>query len=342
VNSHIKGMSYGKASKYPNYFAITTRYSQIIYNTDIVLRTPGGASTPRISYILDALLPDDGIYGKDNDFSDAYNKQWTPTVKIIGGHMFVGAGQNLYIGGGRINTNPASPGEHTLTVSPSSLTVENGGLVSLASSEYTNVTTDMHINGKVTLTGGAKAGGKAVVGSGGALEIGDAARYDGNIYVGRGGTLTISSGALVGDIRIANGGAITIGAGAVITGDVRCAGKMKIMGDISLNYSPTSGNPADNPSTADIDESEVVGGKYIYHGIFIYSDPEVGVGELTLAGAPAINGTSGRIHTFAGCLAIPRKDSGETFCNNCSNKNVCRHWTLSSGVWSRVNDSSGV
>jgi hypothetical protein len=371
VNSHIDGMSFGTSIiGYPNYFGITTRYSQIIYNTDIVLRTPNGTSTPRSSRIWDATLPYDGTYYVNHRFSDVTNKWFNPTVKIIGGHMFVGAGQTLHIDGGRFNynatydkdgvslngytdeakTTPIWITTRTLTVSPSSLTVEQGGIVNISkptayyvgtTTEYTaslykNVTTDMSVNGKVNLTTGAWAGGNAVVGSDGVMTIADTARFDGNIYVEAGGTLTVGASTIVGNIQIRNGGKVTIGAGAVITGDVYCAGELAITGNITINA--TDASAVDFPDT-DIDESLPVGGPYKYHGIFIYDDSSVGTGTLTFPGAPtnapvyAIEGNSGKIHTFVGYPDIDHDKAGNTFCNDCSENNVCLHWTTSSDVW---------
>jgi hypothetical protein len=349
VNSGVYGMSYGKAPRYPNYYAITTRYSQIIYNTDIVLRTPEGASTPRLSYIIDALLPSDGIYGKDNDFSDEYNKRWTPTVKIIGGHMFVGEGHRLHIEGGRLNTNSIAgvTKEKTLTVSPSSLTVESGGLVKISKSkyvtksEYANVTTDISVNGELILADGAYAGGTIVVGNGGALTLADASRYDGNIYVESGGALTVGSSAVEGDVQIRNGGKATINEGASVTGGVRCAGELNITGDITINATEPA---ADNPNTVDINENRTESGKYIYHGIFIYGDsgPGAGKGTLKLTGAPRISGNAGKIHALAGDPGIAYDSGDNTFCDDRSDNNACQHWTSGSSVWIRYNDVSGV
>jgi hypothetical protein len=400
VNNGNYGISRGTASHYPNYFAITARYSQIIYNTDIVLRTPSGTSTPRISYILDALLPTDGIYGNNTNFSDEENKKYTPTVRIIGGYMFVGAGQRLEIEGGRLNPKKSDEAgkageakndadfslavstggtvkEKTLIVSPASLTVESGGrviikkskLITASQSPYANVTTDMSVNGTVSLAAGAYAGGNAVIGNGGEFTLAANARYDGNIhvtnggsltlgassryvgdvvvgnggaatlaasarcagniYVENGGTLTIGSSTIVGDIQIEHGGTITIGAGALITGDVRCAGTMNITGNITLNYSPTPGSPG----AAD---------EYMYHGIFIYNDPEIGRGKLTLTGAPVISGTSGRVHVLTGySLPYNKADGDKTFCNDrAEDDNTCRHWATTSGKWHKQGDSS--
>jgi hypothetical protein len=362
VNSNIDGMSFGTAViHYPNYFGITTRYSQIIYNTDIVLRTPNGAATPRSSRIYDASLPYDGEYYNSHDISDETNKLFNPTVKIIGGNIFVGKGQTLRIDGGRFNYNPTiingiplkNPDNstkyittRTMTVSPSSLTVEQGGVVNIgkpvaknftdptkdawAASPYANVTTDMFVNGKVNLTTGAWAGGNVVVGNNAEMTIADTARYDGNIYVEEGGTLTIGASTIVGDIQIRKDGKVTIGADANITGDVRCAGELEIKGDITLNATVPA---ADNSSTKDINESLPDGkGNYIYHGIFIYDDPSVGTGTLKLTGIPKITGNSGKIHSFVSYPDIANNEN-KTFCYDHSENNVCRHWTSDAEIW---------
>lgn len=167
VNSTIDGMSYGYAPIWPNYFGITTRYSQTIYNTDIILRTPQGTATPRLSRIFDANLPTDGVYGVNDRFSDATNKKFSPTVKIIGGDIYVGAGQQLTIDGGRFNY---ASGEATQVVSPDSITVAKGGTLVIrgrvdeqgnfiAPSDYANVSTNIFVEGTLNLQAGAQLSG---------------------------------------------------------------------------------------------------------------------------------------------------------------------------------------
>jgi hypothetical protein len=350
VNKTMRGISYGHLTNWPNYFGFTTRYSQIIYNTDIVLRTPSGISTPRTSKIWDALLPNDGTYNDNNlYYSDAENKKYTPTVRIIGGHIYVGAGQTLNISGGRTNpkVNEQGKNEQTLTVSPSSLTVDSDAILNIASSPYANVKTDLFVKGTTTFAAGAQAGGNLVVENGGkaTFAASSASRYDGNIYVRGGGSLTINQATVVGDIQVEHGGELILGAGVSITGDVRCAGKLTINGDITLNYPVPGTTPSDDPSTPKIDESTQVGANYVYHGIYVYNDDTgVGTGTLDIPNKSVkISGTSGRIHAFGGYPGIDDTTSADNiFCNDRASNNACRHWTSEAGVWKGTGDSNSI
>jgi hypothetical protein len=354
VNSNVDGMDLGTASNYPNYPAITARYSQIFYNTDIVLRTPNGATTPRTSRILDATLPTDGYYGTNNDYSDATNKKFSPTVKIIGGYMYVGEGQTLVIEGGRVNPNANGPvsgsgsttDEQTLTVSPTSITIASGGVVELEPSSYANVNTDIFVNGSLNLRPGAKMRGN-IIAEGGAVTMGGShaiTNHEGDIYVEEGGSFTIAEGANVaGDIYVSSGGALTIGGNCTITGDIRCAGAMNIYSDFTLNYKPDPATGGDNPDTEDIDESERMNDdgvdRYIYHGIFIYNHPVLGIGTLTIPYPYDISGNSGRIHAFAGYPGVSYAVADELFCNNRESNNACNHWKTTTSTWQKRGDS---
>jgi hypothetical protein len=173
------------------------------------------------------------------------------------------------------------------------------------------------------------------------VTISDTAGYKGNIYVEDGGTLAIGQSSIEGDIQIRNGGKVTIRTGATIKGDVRCAGELEIKGPGNLNL--YAAKPvADDPETTDINESRMVDNKYIYHGIFIYDDPDVGTGELTLTDSPGIAGDSGRIHTFVSYSHIggDTPESYEIFCSDHSDVNMCEHWTSVSKIWQKQGDSA--
>jgi hypothetical protein len=365
VNSNVDGMSYGFAPAYTNYFPVTTRYSQIFYNTDIILRTPSGTSTPRTSRILDATLPNDGTYAENNRlydfgtyrsylseisaeaavqlkekkinyFNDPYNQQFSPTVKIIGGNMFVGAGQTLNIDGGRINPKN---NEKTLTVSPDAITIEAGATVNIrgrvrtgdeldgkysdgdyvGAAAYPAVTTDIYVGGALNLLVGSQSQGNIIVSSGGALTIAGGSAYFGNIYVQHGGTLTIEKNA-------------------VINGDIYCAGTLNLKGSFTLN---APADLADNPDTAEIDESNPEN-----HGVFLFNSEVAGTATLVIADKNmTISGTSGKVHAFGGYTEIVDegnldKTSG-IFCDKEFGKgrdtedNTCLHWTGTGRYWTR-------
>jgi type II secretory pathway pseudopilin PulG len=184
VNTDIHGMDTHAAATHINYYATTARYSQIFYDTDIVLRTPNGTGSPRQSRILDATLPNDGVYANNNNYSDANNTKFSPTVRIIGGDIYVGAGQTLTIDGGRINslntkagsavhegqtiTLGTSAGEYTQVVAPDAITVAEGGTLVirgrydaagttwLASSAYANVNAPIYVEGTLNIEEGAR------------------------------------------------------------------------------------------------------------------------------------------------------------------------------------------
>jgi hypothetical protein len=335
VNSNVQGIDYGDAPNYANYYGFTTRYSQILYNTDIILRTPNGSATPRTSTIRNADLPTTGIYNNSNIFSDEENKKYTPTVRIIGGQLYVGEGHTLNISGGSINPKPNEDGENekTLTVSPSSLTVASGGALTLQSSPYFNVTTDLFIDGDMTMSPGARAQGNIIVGEGGSVTTGALSRFEGDIHIGSGGEFIVGPNSqITGDIHVSGGGTLTIGTGSAITGDVYCAGALNVEGDFTLNCR----TPAkDNVETLHIDESVMKDGRYPYHGIFIYDDQSIGTGTLNITGTPEIAGNSGKIHAFSGYAGISHALGNATFCDDRTGNNICTHWTSTSNAWQR-------
>jgi hypothetical protein len=287
VNSNISGYSYGYAPVWTNYFPTTTRYSQIIYNTNIVLRTPDGVNTPRFSRIFDAALPDDGAYGKaehdgplqgaaakktilgitgsttTNNFSDDYNKQFSPTVRVVGGGIYVGAGQTLAVDGGRVNpknTNAGTvsfeertvtlgtdAGEYTQVVAPDSITVAGGGTLTVrgrtdvdgnyvAPSDYANVASDIFVRGVMNMTQGAKVKGNILVDEGGeAFAYGD--EYEGAVNVASGGAFTMGRNThIVGDIFV-RGNAV------VAAGGARTKGTIIVKGGGGVTSAPGTANP---------------------------------------------------------------------------------------------------
>jgi hypothetical protein len=340
VNCDMRGMDYENAPNYGHYLGITTRYSQILYNTDIVLRTPSGAQTPRMSTIFGADLPTAGIYNNNNNFSDEENKKYTPTVQIIGGYIYVGDGQTLNITGGQINPkyNEENVRERTLTVSPTSITVAEGGrlvLQPMESNSDFNVDTNIFVSGEMEMERRTYAKGALIVKDGGVVttggELNDPSLYDGDVFVESGGSVTIGPYMQVmGDIFVSSGGALTIQANSVITGDVRCAGTLNIEGSFTLN-SPVPAT--DNEETPDIDESVMTDGKYLYHGIFLYDNESFGTGTLNLSNTQALLGNSGKIHSFPGYAALPRPSGDTIFCSDRHDNNACRHWEFTTNVW---------
>jgi hypothetical protein len=345
VNCDLQGMDYGSAPNYANYFPITTRYSQILYHTDIVLRAPNGAQTPRTSTIFAADPPNTGVYGPVTNKSDGENKKYSPTVQIIGGYIYVGDGQTLNITGGR--TYPANEDgsvKKTLTVSPTSITVAEGGRLVLRPMESNgsfNVDTNIFVSGEMEMERRTYAKGSLIVKDGGVVTtsgVFDApSRYDGDVFVETGGSFTIGPYTqITGDIFVSSGGALTIQANSMITGDVRCAGTLNIEGSFTLNCPVPA---TDNEKTPDIDESVMTDGKYLYHGIFIYDNHTFGTGTLNITNTQAIGGNSGKIHTFPGYAALPRPAGNNLFCNDRHDNNACRHWESTTDLWLKQGDA---
>jgi hypothetical protein len=270
VNSTVDGMSYGSSSEgYPNYFGITTRYSQIFYNTDIVLQKSSAqyAYPAPVSTIFDATLPDDGNYEYSNDFSDTENKKYSPTVRIIGGDIYVGEDHRLNIDGGRVNdkatagavdfdgravTLGTDEGEYTQVVAPDSITVASKGALYLRGqyyhnydeystdylitpSAYANVDTDIYVSGTMTMEEGSKAKGGIYVDKSATVWMGrEYSSYDG--YG--------DSTEYEGDINVAAGGTLNARYLTEIKGDIVVNGDTAngARGTVSLQGSETEGD----------------------------------------------------------------------------------------------------
>jgi len=354
VNSNVDGIDLGTTSIYPYYPAITARYSQIFYNTDIVLLAPAGQT--RSSRIFDATLPADGYYANSDNYSDANNKKFSPTVKIIGGSIYVGAGQTLSIDGGRLNAtgsgNSAASPEKTQVIEPDSITVADGGTLTIrgqydvtgttisAYSAYANVDTDIYVQGGGTLNltnaraaGSVHAAGdngkKAVVNIKGMVTFNPEERDSINAWSGAQININIGT-QFTGNIFGGTGSEIVINEPAstsnvMIYGDIYSLGKVTLNGPLALNAMEE--NLVDDPNTA-VNEALPE-----CHGILILTTPEDDAGELVINGTNrVVSGTSGKIHTL-----VPYSELTGTAANNvfCSNRdtvdNVCKHWTEGGG-----------
>jgi hypothetical protein len=344
----------------PSYFEVTTRYSQLLYDTDIVLLAPtGSAVATRASIIRDADQPQDvTISSPMPDEFRSENYKYSPTVKIIGGRIYVGENHTLDIEGGREVTNSSTNVTvNTLTVSPTSITVASGGALNLllhsgAGDGIASVNTDIFVSGEMTMQSGAKAKGNIIVNEGGAVTIGGSdpsipTYYEGIIYVTSGGSLTIGTGAnTTGNIYVSAGGNLYIKSGCIITGDVFCAGNLDVAGGFELKYDPNLDPDETSDRTQDESRSH-----YIKHGIFLYSGP--GTRTLTFDGAttvpslPTIGGNSGRVHTFRGEPGYTDNTGSESkgvfFCyDNDTSNHICKHWQTEVKTWIKQNDSKSV
>ncbi|MDR3316300.1 MAG: hypothetical protein LBS98_07505 [Coriobacteriales bacterium] len=170
------------------YFA-QLRYSTLIYNTDIVLVTPQGTATPRTSAFRPAL----SYYevSEQSTSEAAAHLEWRkiqsyylPQTKIIGGRVYVGAGQTLTIEGGKqLYTNPSgkwaentlaanATGEYSLYVAPESITVAAGATLVIDPSENVNVDTVIYVEGgTLVIKAGAKIRGNIYCYNDGIVDI---------------------------------------------------------------------------------------------------------------------------------------------------------------------------
>jgi hypothetical protein len=206
------------------------RYGTLIYNTDIVLATPDGVSTPRTSSFNRALNYLDQQEVDYPTYNDEAYKFWRknysyyyPKTKIVGGRVYVGAGQTLTVQGGTqlynrkegvnytVNTKekdgvtyPAgSPvrddliptGEYNMLVAPDSVTVAAGATMIIEASENVNVDTDIYVNGgTLVIMQGAKIRGTVWCVNGGVVDIRGAFQMDGR---GDAGTDDAARGGIV-------------------------------------------------------------------------------------------------------------------------------------------------
>jgi hypothetical protein len=173
------------------YFA-QLRWGTLLYETDIVLMTPDGTNTPRTSAIRRPLRYHD-VYQSGNGtaaekkFWRTFESYFLPKTQIIGGRIYVGAGQDLTIEGGtqlyrnpsgtewsptKVGMNLQATGEYTMHVAPEDITVAPGGTLTIEASENININTDIYVDG-------------------GTLVIKPNAKIKGNIYCYNNGTVRV-------------------------------------------------------------------------------------------------------------------------------------------------------
>jgi hypothetical protein len=365
VNSNVDGYSYGYAAYYLQYFGSGPRYSQILYNTDIVLRTPQGTDTPRQSRIFDATLPTDGVYNdinskndavSTNNFSSNADKQFSPTVRIIGGDIYVDAGQTLTIDGGRINPKGATSGtvtaqypavdgrtitlsdtrgEYTQVIAPDSITVAEGATLILrgqanvdgvligATSQYANVNTPIYVEGTLNLTTGARLTNRIYVYGKGVVNV-QAAASGPAIVDRRPGDEGIYDG-----IYAFGGGTVNIAAQAQLQSRIWVDAESAltigngavITGDLYVLGTLTI--PASfqlNYDSRDLvdnpNTADVLENQPDTHGIYLYDDPALGSATLLHPSTPIVSGNSGRIHSFAAHPDMTGATAAAVFCDN--------------------------
>jgi hypothetical protein len=219
-----------------SYVNMTTRYSQLIKDTDIILATPGtdafysmlGTNTSLIrrpSTWRDRLFSTDTIPNADKAFE--------PTMIIDGGYIYVGEAQQLTIegtvSGAKSATDATVVPLDNMRIAPNGITVDKGGALILAKSATTNVMTNITLNpgAKMVLEGGARLRGNIFV-AGGTLSIKAGAVLTGNIYCYNGGLLQLTEPFTLNSLYDKNHDGIFIyGGSAVGKGSITSSGKLQ-------------------------------------------------------------------------------------------------------------------
>jgi hypothetical protein len=168
LNRALDGFADFNPNTHAMYVETTTRFSQLIYNTDIILKAPSSGTA-------------NSVICRPNTWRDrtetakkvtAKDKEFEPTMTIKGGTIYVGKRQSLTIEG----TVKDSAGVilDNMWISPDKIVVAEGGTLTLKKTEKLNVFTDIYVDG-------------------GTLIVESAAKMQGNIYVYNGGTMDMQS-----------------------------------------------------------------------------------------------------------------------------------------------------
>jgi hypothetical protein len=180
LNAFLPGFADQTVTSNINYVEATTRFSQLIYNTDIILKAPlSGTAESTIR------RPDTWRDRRNMPRSTGTDAQtlpyrtdtsYDPTMTIAGGTIYVGSGQHLTIEGtvtgATSGTNAASKALDNMWISPDKIVVAAGGALTIQKSETINVLTDIYVEG-------------------GTLNIDKEAKIKGNIYAYNGGKVNI-------------------------------------------------------------------------------------------------------------------------------------------------------
>jgi hypothetical protein len=176
LNRALDGFADQSVTTAANYVEATTRYSQLIYNTDIILMPPSGDRTA-YSLIRRPNTWKDRTNLPSSTGTDAQKKAYAkdtgfnPTVTIVGGTIYVGERQYLSIQGSQNRAGDYQNGNN-LWVSPDKIVVAKGGTLHIQESYFTNIFTDIYVDG-------------------GTLIIDEGAKIKGNIYAYNGGKVNI-------------------------------------------------------------------------------------------------------------------------------------------------------
>jgi hypothetical protein len=193
LNRDLNGFADKSLTTEINYVEATVRYSQLIYNTDIILMPPpdGSPSEGKTAYSqirrpnswrsrtnLTTGTSDTAIKVFDKDTG------YEPTMTIAGGTIYVGNRQHLTIQGTSMGYKTGADYKKgvqsgsgwvaldNMWISPDKIVVDAGGTLLIEASAATNILTDIYVDG-------------------GTLIINEGAKIKGNIYAYNGGKVNI-------------------------------------------------------------------------------------------------------------------------------------------------------
>jgi uncharacterized membrane protein YgcG len=218
VNHAMPGYSLAASTIHSLYVDATVRYSQLIYNTDIILKAPNGTGTAQSTIYRPYTWNDKTVVYHN------FDKDFNPTMTIKGGTIYVGERQSLTIQG-TVTAPPSgsatarSPLDN-MWISPDKIVVAAGGTLTINKSETTNVLTDIHVDGgTLVIQAGAKIRGKIYTYNGGVVDAkGDYQLDSGGAGGGAGGAGGGAGGGSGGGGGGAGGGGA--GGGGAGGGDI--------------------------------------------------------------------------------------------------------------------------
>jgi hypothetical protein len=193
LNRGIYGFANQSVTSEATYVEATTRYSQLIYNTDIMLMPPSDGNTAYSlirrpnSWRSRANLPT----GTSDKEKLAFNTDtnYEPTMTIKGGTIYVGERQHLTIQGTSMGYKDGTDYKtgntskmvalDNMWISPDKIVVAAGGTLLIETSVATNIITDIYVDGgTLIINAGAKIKGNIYAYNGGTVKVNGSFRLD--------------------------------------------------------------------------------------------------------------------------------------------------------------------
>jgi hypothetical protein len=289
VNNSRRGFAHYSIEYATEYVEATTRYSQLICNTDIILKAPSSGTAQ-------SLIRRPDTWQDRTDTVPAHDKNFSPAMTIKGGTICVGERQSLTIQGAVLDN---------MWISPDKIVVATAGALTIESSAFTNVLTDIYVDG-------------------GTLTIGAGARIKGNIYVYNGGTVKVE-----GSFRLD-------------APDALAAGHQHGKGGTAAGGGGNENTltPAHKPGGLLIYGADTLGATFAdKDGNIVAEITDVGLLEAPAAFA-YLDGNSGKLHLVGGDWADlvtgtrPFSTAGTILCDGHDPiTGRCPHYDASTGHW---------